>query len=72
MKNLKFKDFIKKHNLKKITMNEMELQRVYNFHIYPRDSKKHSDKGFVKIENGSMGGSHWTCFIAKDNKNNLT
>ena len=49
-------------------MNESQLQRVYNYPIYPRDSKKYSDKGFVHIENGSMGGSHWTCFIVKDNK----
>ena len=48
-------------------MNESELQRVYNYPIYPRDSKIYSDKGFVNIGNGSIGGTHWTCFI-KDNK----
>ena len=25
----------------------------------------YSDKGFVNIDIGSMGGSHWTCFIVK-------
>ena len=45
------------------TKNESELQRVYNYKIYPRDSKIHSDEGYVNIDNGSMGGSHWTCFI---------
>ena len=66
MKILNFKDFMKKCNLKDDTMNEFELQRVYNYPIYPRDSKIHSDKRFVNIDNGSMGGSHWTCFILKD------
>ena len=47
-------------------MNESGLQRVYEFPIYPRDSKLYSDKGFVNIDNGSQGGTHWTCFIVKD------
>ena len=68
MKVLKFKDFMKKYKLKKGTMNESELQRVYNYPIYPRDSKIYSDKGFVNIDNGSQGGTHWKCFIVKDNK----
>ena len=67
MKVLNFKDFMKKHNLKNDTMNESELQRIYNYPIYPRDSKKYSDKEFVNIDNGSQGGTHWTCFIVKDN-----
>ena len=66
MKNLKFKDFMKKYNLKNDIMNESELQKIYNYPIYPRDSKIYSDKGFVNIDNGSMGGSHWTCFIVND------
>ena len=49
-------------------MNESELQRVHNFSFYPRDSQIYSDKGFVIIDIGIMGGSHWTCFIVKDNK----
>ena len=68
MKILNFKDFMKKYNLKNDTMNESQLQRIYNYPIYPRDSKIYSDKGFVNIDNGRMGGSHWTCFIVKDNK----
>ena len=28
----------------------------------------YSDKGFVNINKGSQGGTHWTCFIIKDNK----
>ena len=49
-------------------MSESQLQRVYYYQLYPRDSKTISDKGFVNLDNGSMGGWHWTCFIVKDNK----
>ena len=49
-------------------MTKSELQRVYNYPIYPRDSKIYSDKGFVNIDNGFLGGSHWVCFIIKDKK----
>ena len=69
MKVLNFKDFLKKiYNIKNDTMNESELQRFYNYEIYPRDSKIYSNKGFVNIDDGRMGGSHLTCFIVKDNK----
>ena len=64
----KLKDFMKKQNLKDNTMNEFELQRVYNYPIRPRDSKIYSDKRFVNIDNSRMGGSHWCCLIIKDNK----
>ena len=47
-------------------MNESQLQRIYNYPIYPRDSKIYSNRGFVNIDNGSLGGSHWNCFIVKD------
>ena len=68
MKNLNYKDFMKKYNLKNNTMNESQPQRVYNYHIYPRDSKIYSDTGFVNIDNVSQGGTHWTCFYLKSNK----
>ena len=68
MKNLSFKDFIKKYKLKNDTTNESQLQKIYNYNTYPRDSKINSDKGFVNIDNGFQGGTHWTCFIVKDNK----
>ena len=42
--------------------------RVYNYPIYPRGSKIYSDGGFVNIDDGSQGGTHWTFFIVKDNK----
>ena len=49
-------------------MKETQVQRIYNFPIYPRYSKIHSDEGFVNIDDGSINGSRWTCFIVKDNK----
>ena len=49
-------------------MNESQLHKIDNSPIYPRDSKINSDKGFVNIDNGSQGGTHWTCFIVKDKK----
>ena len=68
MKILTFKDFTKKYNLKNDTMNESQLQKVYDYSIYPRDSQIYSDRRFVNIDNGSQGGTHWTCFIVKNNK----
>ena len=49
-------------------MNESELQKVYNYLFYPRASKIYSDKSFVNLDDGSQNGTHWTCFIIKDNK----
>ena len=59
---------MKKYNLKDDTTNERELQGVYNYPIYLRDSKRFSDRGFDKIDNGSQGGTPWTCFKIKYNK----
>ena len=59
---------MKKYNLKDTTMSESQLQKIFNYPLYPRDSKMYSDRGFVNIDNGSQGGTHWTCFIVKDNK----
>ena len=68
MKILSFKEFMKKKNLKHDTMNESELQRVYNYPIYPKNSKIYSERGFVNIDDGSIGGTHWTVFYVKNNK----
>ena len=68
MKILSFEDFMKKYNLKDNTMNESELQKNYNYPIYPRDSKIYLTKSFVNRDNGSMDGSHWTYFIVKYKK----
>ena len=45
LKILVFRDFMKKYNLKNVTMNESQLQKVYNLPIYPRDSKYSQIKG---------------------------
>ena len=63
-----FKDFMKKNNLKNNTLNESQLHKVYNYPIYPRDSKIYSDRGYINLDNGSRGGVHWTCFLVIDNK----
>ena len=68
MKVLIFKDFMKKYYLRNDTMKESQLQIFYNCRIYPRGSKINSNKRFVNIDNGQLGGTHWTCFIVKDNK----
>ena len=68
MKVLNYRNFMKKYNLKNDTMNESQLQRVYNYPIYPGDSKRYSDRGFVNIDNGSQGGTHWKAFNVKNNK----
>ena len=68
MKKLNFKDFMKKYKLKNDTMNESQLQKIYNYPIYPRDSKIYSDRGFVNIDDGSQSGTHWCAFYLKDNK----
>ena len=57
---------MKKHNVKDVTMNESDLQRVYNYPIYPKTSKMITDTGFVNVDNGSQGGTHWVCFLIKD------
>ena len=49
-------------------MNESQLQGIYNYPIYPRDSKMYSDRAFVNIDNRPQRGTHWTCFIVKDKK----
>ena len=46
----------------------VHVQRIFIYPVYPRDSTMIADKRFVNIGNGSMGGSHWTCFIIKDKK----
>ena len=68
MKLLYFKDFMKKYNLKNDTLNESQLQKVYNYPIYPRDSKIYSEKGFVNLDDGRMGGSHRVVFYVRDKK----
>ena len=53
MKILKIKDFMENYNSKNDTMNESELQKIYNYPIYPTDSQIDSDRGFVNFDGGS-------------------
>ena len=62
--SFKFCKFYDKIKFKNDTMNESQLQKVYNFPIYPRDSKIYST--FANIDDGRMGGTHWTYFTVKD------
>ena len=36
--------------------------------VYPRDSNLHSGKRFIKVDDGSQVGTHWTAFYIKNNK----
>ena len=54
--------------MKNDTMNESQLQSVYIYPIYHRDSKIYSARGFVNIDDGSQGGTHGTAFYVKNNK----
>ena len=54
MKILNFKDFMKNYKLKNDTINEYQLQKNYDYPIYPRDSKIYSDRGFVNIDDGGI------------------
>ena len=65
---LSLTDFMIKNILKKDTTKESELQRVYNYPFYPKVSKLLSDKSFVNIDNGSMGGTHWCVVYVRNNK----
>ena len=68
MKTLNFKRFERKYNFENSTMNESDLQRVYNYKIQARGSITTTIKGFVNIDDGRLGGAHWTCFYIKDKK----
>ena len=43
-------------------MKETQLQKIYNYPIYPRNSKIYSDKVFVNIDDGSQQRTHWCAF----------
>ena len=68
MRILGFKDFMEKNNLIDDTMNEFQLQKIYIYQLYLRDSKKFSIKEIVNIDDGSQCGTHWRAFDVKNNK----
>ena len=49
-------------------MDGTELKKVFNFTIYPEDSKITTIKRIVNIDKGNMGGTHWTFLYLKDNQ----
>ena len=49
---------MKNYNLKNDTKNESELQRKYNYDMYPSDSELYSDERLVNIDKGSLVGTH--------------
>ena len=49
-------------------MIDNDFKKVLNYHMYLRYFIITTDKGDITIENGSMEGTHWTCFYKKDNK----
>ena len=59
---LSLKTFMKTYESKNDTMTEIDLQRVFTYPIYPRDSKTYSDKGFMIVDNGGQVCSHWCAF----------
>ena len=63
MSMLSLKKLKKKKFFKNDTMNKSDLGKIYNFPIYPRDSKIYSDKRF--INNDNEAGTHWCCFLIK-------
>ena len=65
MKVSYLKEFMKNYKLKIDTLNESQLQKIYNYPINPRDSRIYSNRGFVNIDNESQGGAYWLCFIVK-------
>ena len=59
---------MKESSIKIDTKNESEIQRFYNYELYPRVSIITTNRGFSNIDNGFQGGTHWTCCKIKDRK----
>ena len=49
-------------------MNENGIKRACIYPLHSRDSKITTPKGFVNIDNGQMGETHWTSFYMKQSK----
>ena len=58
---------MKKNNLKNYTMIKTDMKKLISFVFVQKISILITDKCFADIDNGSMGGNHWTCFYKKDN-----
>ena len=62
------KVFMKTYISKIGSRDDSDVQKTYKFNKYPKDSKINSDKGFINIDNGEQGGTHWDYFILKNGK----
>ena len=60
--------FMQNYKIKNDTMIESELQRVFKYPNYPRVSRRATNKTSGTIDDGQMGGTHWTCYYIKDDK----
>ena len=54
--------------MKNDTTNKSELQRVYIYKLHPTDSIITRNERFLNNDDSSLGGTHWTCFIVRDQK----
>ena len=68
MTKLSLTIFVSKHDFKQNTRNKIQLKSNYNFPIYQKDFKLTTNKGFVNIDDGSMGETYWTCLFVKVDK----
>ena len=66
MTTLTFKGLMKRDGLNDDVLTESDSKKIYKFSIYLRDSKIKTNKSFINIDIGNMGGSHLTCFYIQD------
>ena len=64
---LSLKVFMRTNKFQDDTVNNSDLQKVFIYSIYPKDSKICSDKRFVNIDNRILGGTHWKAFYVENN-----
>ena len=59
---------MRKYKSRDDTINGKDMQKVYICDIIAGHSSKTAAEAFVKIDNGQMGGTHWTYLYLKKNK----
>ena len=59
---------MKNYKSKNDNINDSNFKKIYIYPIYPRDSEIHSDKRFVKFDNGQIFGVHWVYLLLKPTK----
>ena len=53
-------------------MNESDLKKNLSDLFDRRDSKIHTNKGFVSFDNEQQGDTHWNCFYIRDNADSMS